>query len=172
MTKQRMARISLVGIVIFGLLLSGQIIYKNNWIDGQLAKNSRQISGVQSAQVMSENGLQVLEVTTNHIQNLSNVSQQLENIAGKRPIRFKDQRNAELEKVFSQMEFPLQEGITRGNFTQMEQTLQQQAVQAGMTLNITMDSDAIYLTLTKGQAQLVQVVERHGQEKFLNSISQ
>lgn len=172
MTKQRIARISLVGILIFGLLLGGQIIYKKNWVDQQLAKESRQISGVLSAQVVSENSQSFIEVTTNYLQNLSKAGQQLEAIAGQRPIRFKDQRTPELEKLLAQMEFPLQEGIIRGNFTQMEQTVQQQAAQAGVTLDLSIDSEGIYVNLTQGQAQLLEVVERHAQGRFLPSISQ
>lgn len=172
MMKQRIMRISLGGILVFGLLLGGQILYKNNWVNGQLAQNSRQISGVISAQMTADNGHEVLEVTTNHVQNLAEVGQQLETLAGQHPIRLKDQRTLELEKLLAKMEFPLQEGIARGNFTQMEETLQQQASQAGVTLELSMDSEEIFLNLTQGQAQLLEVVERTGQGKFLPSVSQ
>ncbi|HVJ49510.1 hypothetical protein [Desulfitobacterium sp.] len=172
MMKQRIARISLVGILIFGLLLGGQFIYKNNWVNGHLAKDSQQISGVLSAQVVSENGQQILEVTTDHLQNLAEVEQQLEKLAGQRPIRLKDQRTPELEKLLAKMEFPLQEGIARGDFVQMEQTLQQQAAQTGVTIDLSMNNEKIFLNLTQGQAQLLEVVERSTQGKFLASVSQ
>ncbi|WP_434512685.1 hypothetical protein [Desulfitobacterium sp. AusDCA] len=169
MMKQRIARVSLIGMLIFGLLLGGQILYKNNWTNGQLVKDSRQISGVLSAQVVTENGQQILEVKVDHVQNLKKVGEQLENIAGQRPIRFNDQRTPELEKVLAQMEFPLQESVARGNFTEMQQKLQELADQAGVTLELSMDNEGIYLNLTKGQAQLVEVIERHAQGKFLES---
>ncbi|WP_425802319.1 hypothetical protein ACHOLT_15215 [Desulfitobacterium sp. Sab5] len=169
MMKQRIARVSLIGMLIFGLLLGGQILYKNNWTNGQLVKDSRQISGVLSAQVVTENGQQILEVKVDHVQNLKKVGEQLENIAGQRPIRFNDQRTPELEKVLAQMEFPLQESVARGNFTEMQRKLQELADQAGVTLELSMDNEGIYLNLTKGQAQLVEVIERHAQGKFLES---
>lgn len=172
MMKQRIARVSLTGILIFGLLLGGQILYKNIWTNGQLDKDSRQISGVLSAQVVSENGQQVLEVKTDHLQNLDKVGQQLESIAGQRPIRFMDQRSPELEKVLAQMEFPLQESVARGNFTEMQQKLQDLAGQAGIKMELSMDSEEIYLNLTKGDAQLVEILERHAQGKFLESVKQ
>lgn len=172
MMKQRIARVSLTGILIFGLLLGCQILYKNVWTNGQLDKDSRQISGVLSAQVVSENGQQVLEVKTDHLQNLDKVGQQLESIAGQRPIRFMDQRSPELEKVLAQMEFPLQESVARGNFTEMQQKLQDLADQAGIKMELSMDSEEIYLNLTKGDAQLVEVLERHAQGKFLESVKQ
>lgn len=169
MMKQRIARVSLIGILIFGLLLGGQILYRNNWTNGQLTKDSREISGVQSAQVLTENGRQILEVKVDHVQNLEKVGKQLESIAGQRPIRFNDQRTSELEKVLAQMEFPLQESVARGNFTEMQQKLQLLADQAGVTLELSMDDEGIYLNLTKGEAQLVEVIERHAQGKFLES---
>lgn len=169
MTKQRILRISLAGILIFGLLLGGQIIYKNNWVNGQLSKNSSQLSGVISAQVITDNHQKVLEVTTDHVQNLAKVGEQLEIIAGQYPIRLKDQRTPELEKLLNQMEFPIQEAMARGNYTQMEETLQQLASQTGVSLELSMDSEGIYVNLTQGQAQLLEVVERNGQHKFLSS---
>ncbi|AHF06644.1 hypothetical protein DESME_05935 [Desulfitobacterium metallireducens DSM 15288] len=172
MMKQRILRISFVGILAFGLLLGGQILYRTNWVNGQLAQNSRQISGVISAQITAENGQKVLEVTTNHVQNLEKVGQQLETLAGENPIRLKDQRTPELERLMAKMEFPLQEGITQGNFTQMEETLQQQATQARVDLELSMNSEGIYVNLTQGQAQLLEVIERPGQGKFLPSRSQ
>lgn len=172
MMRQRIARVSLSGILIFGLLLGGQILYKDIWTNGQLDKDSRQISGVLSAQVVSENGRQVLEVKTDHLQNLEKVGQQLESIAGQRPIRFNDQRSPELENVLAQMEFPLQESIARGNFTEMQQKLQDLADRAGVTIELSMDNEKIYLNLTKGEDQLVEVIERHAQGKFLESVKQ
>lgn len=170
MMKQRIARVSVIGILIFGLLLSGNILYNNNWINGQLVKDTHEISGVLSAQVVSENGRQILEVKTDHLQNLDKVGQQLESIAGQRPIRFMDQRSPELEKVLAQMEFPLQESIARGNFTEMQQKLQGLADRAGVTMELSMDNEEIYLNLTKGEDQLVEVIERHAQGKFLESV--
>lgn len=172
MMKQRIARVSLIGMLIFGLLLGGQILYKNNWTNGQLAKDSRAISGILSAQVVTENGRQILEVKVDRVQNLEKVGEQLESIAGQRPIRFNDQRTPELENVLAQMEFPLQESVARGNFTEMQQKLQDLAVQAGVTLELSMDDEGIYVTLTKGEGQLVEVIERHAQGKFLKSVKQ
>lgn len=172
MMKQKILRISLAGILVFGILLGGQILYSNNWVNGKLAQNSRQINGVILAQLTAENGQKVLEVTTNHVQNLERVKQQLETLAGQHPIRLKDQRTPELEKLLAKMEFPLQEGIALGNFTQMEATLQQQAAQAGVNLELAMDGEGIYVNLTQGQDQLLEVIERPGQGKFLPSVSQ
>ncbi|MEA4901262.1 hypothetical protein [Desulfitobacterium sp.] len=172
MMRQRIMRVSLVSILVFGLLLGGQIIYRNTYTNGQLNKNGRQIPGVVSAELISENGQKVLEVTTNHIEDFEKAGQQLETLAGEHPIRIKDQRTPELEKLMSQMQFSLQEGIVRGNFTQMEEMLQQLASQAGVTLELSMDSEGIYVNLTQGQAQLLEVVERPGQGKYLQSEGQ
>ena len=169
MTKQRIALISLISIIIFGLLLSGQLVYKKKWVNGTLTQESQQIQGVQSAEIITQDGQSELLVQTKQISNLQSVSQQLQRLSGKHPIRFVDQRTPELENIFQKMQFSLQEGIARGNFTQMEQTLIELADKTGVKMSLAMDSEAIYLTLSKEEGQLVAVIERHGQGIFLPS---
>lgn len=169
MTKQRIALISLIGILVFGLLLSGQLVYKNKWVNGTLTQESQQIQGVLSAKIASHDGQSEILVQTSQIDNLQKASLQLQKISGMRPIRYVDQRTPELERIFQQMQFPIQEGIAKGNFTQMEQTLRELADKNNVTLNLAMDNAAIYLTLTQDESQLVAVLERHGQGTFLPS---
>lgn len=167
MTKQRITLISLVGLLVLVLLLGGQILYKKNWIDANLLHSSQQIAGVQSAKIVEVNGQQELDVVTNNMTNLREATIKLEELAGKLPIRFLDQRDPQLTALFDQMQFALQEGIARGNFTEMEQIIKKQAQEAGVKLGFTMDNDNLYLTLTKGKSQLVEVLERHDQGQFL-----
>jgi hypothetical protein len=169
MTRQRIALISLISIIIFVLLLGGELVYKNKWVNGTLTQESQQISGVQSAEIVKINGQSELLVQTGQINNLQTVSQQLQRIANKQPIRFIDHRTPELEKIFQQMQFPLQEAIVRGNFTEMEQALRELADKEGVKMTLTMDSEAIYMTLDKENGQLVAVIERHGRGIFLPS---
>lgn len=169
MTKQRIALISLIGILVFGLLLGGQLVYKNKWVNGNLTQQSLEIEGVISAEVITKDGLSELQVKTSQVENLQNVSSELKTVSGKHPIRLIDQRTDELEKIFQQMQFSLQEGIIRGNFTEMERNVRELADKSGVEVSLTMDSEAIYLTLNAEEAQLLEVIERHGQGVFLPS---
>ncbi|HHY27222.1 MAG TPA: hypothetical protein GX523_10870 [Desulfitobacterium dehalogenans] len=170
MTKQRLTIISLVSILIFGLLLSGKLLYENKWLEGSLIKESQQISGVISAEILNRQGASEMLVNTGQVSNLQTICTQLKTISGARPIRLADQRTPELEEIYQQMQFAIQEGIAMGNFTQMRETLTTQAEQAGVIMNLAMDNEAIYLVLTKGENQLVSVIERHGQGLFLPSV--
>lgn len=169
MTKQRIMLISLVGILIFGLLLGGKLIYQKKWLDVTMLHQSQQIPGVNSAKIVQDNGQQEMVVITNHLTNLRQASQTLEKLAGNLPIRYLDRSDDNLKKVFDQMQFALQEGIARGNFTEMEQNVRTQAEKAGVQLELEMDNDAIYVIMNHGDAQLIEVIERHGQGKFLPS---
>jgi hypothetical protein len=169
MTKQRMALVSLISILVFGLLLGGQLIYQNKWVNGNLTQESQQIQGVLSAEIITYDQRSEILVKTGHIKNLQSVSAQLQKISGTKPIRFVDQRTPELERIFQHMQFPLQEGIKIGNFTQMENNLRKIAGDAGVNIELAMDSEAIYLDLNKEESQLLAVVERHGQGIFLPS---
>jgi hypothetical protein len=167
MGKQRILLISLVGFLIFGLLLGGKVVYQKKWQDVSVLRQSQQIPGVVSAKVVNNNGVKELDVVTNKLTNLRQASLALQKLAGNVPIRFLDQNNDALKKVFGQMQFALQEGIAQGNFTEMEQKARDQAEKAGMQLELEIDNDAIYVVLNQGDAQLLEVIERRGQVKYL-----
>ena len=169
MTRQRILLISLIGILIFGLLLGGTFVYQKKWVDVSIMRQSQQIPGVISAKTVQNNGQKEMVVETNHLSNLRQTSQELEKLAGNLPIRYLDRTNDSLNKLFGQMQFALQEGISRGNFTEMEQNVKNQADKAGVQLELEMDSNAIYVVMTQRDAQLIEVIERNGQGKFLPS---
>lgn len=167
MGKQRILLIGLVGFLIFGLLLGGKVVYQKKFQDVSLLRQSQQITGVVSAKIVNNNGLKEMDVVTNKITNLRQASLSLQKLADNLPIRFLDQNNDALNKVFGQMQFALQEGIARGDFTGMEQKVRGQAERAGVQLELEIDNDAIYVILNQGDAQLLEVIERHGQVKYL-----
>lgn len=172
MTKQRILLISLVGLLVFGLLLGSKVVYQKKWIDVSILSQSQQIPGVASAKTVQKNGQSEIDVVTNQMTNLRQVSLSLEKLAGELPIRYLDRTNETLDNLFGQMQFALQEGIARGNFTEMAQNVRMQAEKAGVQLELEMDNDAIYVILNQGDAQLIEVLERHGQVKFLPSEKQ
>ncbi len=167
MEIRRILLIGLVGFLIFGLLLGGMFVYQKNWQDVSIQSQSQQIPGVVSAKIVKNNGLKELDVVIDQITDLRRAGLALQKIADDLPIRFFDQNNDDLKEVFGQMQFALQEGIALGNFTEMEQKVRAQAEQAGMQLELEIDGDAIYVILNQGEAQLVAVLERHGQGKYL-----
>ena len=172
MTKRRILLISLVGLLIFALLLGSKVVYQRKWIDVTILSQSQQISGVVSAKTVLNNGQNEMDVVTNHMANLRQASLALEKLAGELPIRYLDRNNDTLNALFEQMQFAFQEGIARGNFTEMAQNVRTQAEKAGVQLELEMDNDAIYVILNQGDAQLIEVIERHGQVKFLPSRKQ
>lgn len=167
MGKQRILLISLVGFLIFGLLLGGKVVYQKKWQDVSVLRQSQQIPGVVSAKVVNNNGLKEMDVVTDKITNLRQASLALQKLADNLPIRFLDRNNDALKKVFGQIQFALQEGIAQGDFTGMEQKVRIQAERAGIQLELEIDNDAIYVILNQGDAQLLEVIERHGQVKYL-----
>ncbi|KUO74637.1 MAG: hypothetical protein APF81_13065 [Desulfosporosinus sp. BRH_c37] len=167
MGKQRIMLISLVGFLIFGLLLGAKVVYQKKWIDVTIISQSQQIPGVVSAKILKNNGQSEMDVVTNHMTNLRQASLALEKLAGELPIRYLDRNNDTLNKLFGQMQFAFQEGIARGNFTEMAQNVRTLAEKAGVQLELEIDNNAIYVILNQGDAQLLEVIERHGQVKYL-----
>ena len=91
MTKQRILLISFVGLLIFGLLLGGKVVYQKKWLDVTILSQSQQIPGVVSAKTVQKNGQNEMVVVTNHLTNLRQASLALEKLAGELPIRYLDQ---------------------------------------------------------------------------------
>ena len=167
MTRQRILLISLVGFLIFGALLGGKLVYQKKWVDVTVMSQSQQIPGIVSAKFVTNNGLKEMVVTTEHLTNLRQASNTLVKLAEGVPIRFMDHENEALEKLYGQIQFALQEGIARGNFTEMDESVRAQAEKAGVQLELEMDNDAIYVLLNQGDAQLIEVIERNGLVRFL-----
>ncbi len=167
MINRRILLISLVGFLIFGVLLGGKIIYQKQWVDVSILSKSQEIPGVVSSKVVSKNSLKEMVVVTDQLTNLRQASQALKKLADNVPIRFIDQRNDSLDKLFGQIQFALQEGIVLGNFTEMAQSVRAQAEKEGVQIELEMDNEAIYVILNQEQAQLIEVIERNGQGKFL-----
>lgn len=83
MTNRRILLISLVGFLIFGLLLGGKFVYQKQWVDVTILSQSQEIPGVVSAKVESHNGLKEMVVKTNQITNLRQACQILKKVSGK-----------------------------------------------------------------------------------------
>lgn len=167
MTKQRIALISVVALAVFALLLGGQTLYKRNYSDAAVLKQVLQIPGVTGAEVIKHNGSDLLVVETTRVSNLRQMVQELDQVEGTLPILIRDERNSELEEVYDEMQFAIQEGIVRGNFTEMAESVEEQAAQAGVEAQLAMDGQRIYLTLNQEEAQLVAVIERYAQGAYL-----
>lgn len=172
MGKQRILLISLIGVLMFGLLFGCKIIYQKNWQDGSLLRQSQQIPGVVSAEIVDVNGQKELDVVTEQVVNFRQTCLALQKLTGDMPIRFLDQSNDELNRIFAQMQFALQEGIALGDFTGMEEKVRAQAEAAGVQYELEMDNEAIYVLLNQGDAQLLEVVERREQVKYLSTEKQ
>ena len=167
MVKQRILLISLVGFLIFGLLLGGKFVYQKKFQDVSILQQSQQIPGVVSAKVVTIKGVKELDVATNKMTNLRQASLSLQKLDVNLPIRFLDQNNEALKNVSGQMQFVIQEGLAQGDFTGMEQKVRIQAEKAGIQLDLEIDNDAIYVILTQGNAQLIDVIERNGKVNYL-----
>lgn len=72
-----------------------------------------------------------------------------------------DQRSPELEQLYYNMHFQIQEALATGNFSQMKVRLEELAHGAGVTdLRVTVEHDRIYVQFSKGAHYLYEVVDR------------
>jgi len=166
-TKQRIAIIGILSLLTFGLLFGGQLIYKKHWADADLLQKVEQVKGIEEASIVrSPNGRFELQVKTEKVDDLQQLAEELLQHVEDMPIIIIDNRSAELEALYDQMQFAIHEGLVQGNFTAMADRLRQLAEQANAEIDLTMDHDNIYLSLSDGDHQLLSIVERHGQGIF------
>ena len=169
MSKKEIIRTAVTALIVLGLLIGGNFLYKKFWLEKNLAEQVSNIPGITAAQIVEQRGQRELDIQTGEVENLPKLCEQLDDMVDGTPIRFTDNRSDELNNLYRQMEFALQEGIVQGNFTKMLEVIQEQSAKAGVKVTLDMDSDRIYLLLTKDGKQLISVLERKEKGLYLPS---
>ncbi len=81
--------------------------------------------------------------------------------AGSAKILLSDNRSPELQALLEKTRFSIEEGIAKGNFTEMEKAIDSAAKEAKLDrYGIFMDAEAVYLQFHKGDNYLYQVFPR------------
>lgn len=152
-------------LVLFG----GQTIWHTFAVAKPLDNAFEGIDGIQSVawnKEKSDKAAVVLQVSLDHVTNLqttyTDIQERAKNILGKSTFRIviRDSRNPELEQVYHEMHFHIQEAIATGRFGNMAEHVKEKALEAGIDAQISVDAYNVYLQLSQGDANLYRVIPR------------
>ncbi len=151
------------------ILFGGQTAWHAFAVAKPLDNAFEGIDGVQSVTWNKEKNDQaavVLQVSLDQVANLqttySDIQERAKKILGKSAFRIvvHDDRNPELEQVYHDMHFHIQEAIATGGFGDMAGQINKQAAAAGVNAQVYVDSSSVYLQLSQGEADLYRVIPR------------
>ncbi len=154
--------------VTVAVLVAGQLTWQKYAVARPLDAGLRDIAGVTAASLEEgKNGDLTINVTLgNNVDNLAKtygaVGDTAKRILGRRPasIVLADSRSPELERLYYDLNLPVQEGIFTGNFTAMADRIAARARAAGATAKVSVDAASVYVQLTREGAALYAVVPR------------
>ena len=170
-----MSRIRLVPtlisfLVAFAVLFGGWNVYRNYGLEHPAEQKLQQIPYVTEAHVNMKGQKRNVTITlSNHIPDLQttyhalqqNVEQTLGNDT---TITVVDHRSNELIQLYQTFQPILFEGIHKGNYTEMIQSIQTTAQHSGVSAKVTMDMNHVYLQMTKGNNQLDEIIPYTNQQ--------
>ncbi len=154
--------------VTVGVLVCGQFLWNKYAIAKPLDNGLQQVQGVEAASweegKTSENA--ALDITLDQVDDLQKtygeITETTKKTLGRKAFRIvlHDHRTPELERLYYNVQYNIQEAIFTGNFSTMAGAVRQQAEAAGAEAKIYVDTGNVYIQLTKGAGTLYSVVPR------------
>lgn len=104
-----------------------------------------------------------LRSTENLVGAYKEIKRTVNNALGSRPfvLELADNRDASLEEAFYQSQFIIYQAIAQGSFKEMEIEVNAHARAVGASARMYIDSENVYLVLTKGDRYLNAVIPRN-----------
>jgi hypothetical protein len=162
-------------ILTAAFLFYGQALWHNYAVAKPLDKALLEVNGVEKVTWHKKDDVTTIEVTLNHANNFATTYTQIttaaKQIAGQNQVQIKinDHRTPELEQLYYDIHYYLQEAITTGSFAAMQEHVQQKVAEQGATANIYVDTDSVYVKIAKGETELYTIIPRPGHIKEAKS---
>ncbi|SMC77015.1 hypothetical protein [Sporomusa malonica] len=161
-------------VLTLSVLFGGQLLWNKYAVANPINKAFLNIEGIESATVgrlneQGKNSEQIkIYVKLAHVTNLqklyAEMADRLKQVSGGREyeIIIQDNRTPELEQFYYSIHYQIQEAIFTGNFATMAERIESKANSAGVTTQMYVDTQNIYLKITKGTNEMYVVIVRDG----------
>ena len=166
----RIFKCFLAFIVTLFMLLVGQILWQNYGVNMPLEKSLQSIDGVKNI-VWNKNSKIAepaqIEVTLGNVANIQKTYKEIHQKSGKvlgvRPynIIIKDNRTPELENIYNDINYYVQKAISDGDFPLLAQKTEDIAKQVGVSAEVFVDEQYVYIQLNKEDTSLYMVALRY-----------
>lgn len=156
-------------VVTLAVIYAGQALWQKHFVSQPLDKALKAISEVQKAELEEGGKLNeplVVHVTLDNVNNLQDtykaINDKIQEAYGNKAykLEIKDSRSPELEQLFNDINYYVQEAIVDGNFPLLAEKSGEMAKKLGIECKIFVDSENIYVQLSGKSASLYDVVPR------------
>ncbi|MBP2649689.1 MAG: hypothetical protein H6Q74_514 [Firmicutes bacterium] len=157
--------------ITVAVLVGGQLLWNNYGVKKPLDKSLQIIPGIEAvtwAETGKNTDSLVITVTLGKVSDLQQTYKQIvetsKQVLGRRPftINLKDHRSPELEALYYDSHYYVQEAIVTGKFTSMAEAIKARAADSEVEEKVYVDDKYVYIGLSKGQSALYAVVNRSG----------
>ncbi len=161
-------------VITLGLLFGVQGLAREKLISDPLEQFYRHAPGVQHFAIANHNGATVISLTLGQVADLEQTYLFLQDRTatflppGSFHLHLLDHRDASLTAAYEQMSLAIQQGITTGEFVNMQQMLVKEGKAFGLSrVAVEADDYNIYVQLGHGSHYLYAVVPRHPSKEQL-----
>ena len=154
-------------LITLALLLGGQLLYEKDFVKDGLDQQVAKVATVDDLRVAKDEKPPAVYVRINNAQDLETDYQGLTDVIRKQlgpqyKVVMLDNRTPELQSLYEQGSFAIQEAIATGNYQAMQQSVTQLAAANKVQSNISVDSYNVYLELRdeQGSGYLYEVIPR------------
>ncbi|UOF89681.1 hypothetical protein LSG31_17615 [Fodinisporobacter ferrooxydans] len=173
MSRIRIIPTLVVIVITLSILFGGWAVYKNFGLEHPAEQALKQVPSVQSVKVMISNQNRTVKVTVWNVQDLQSTYHKikqvvLQSLGSDTQIQVVDTRSEALAHLYQTLQPVLYEGIHKGNYTEMIQTIESRAKQANVVANVSMDSANVYIQLTQDSHQLDDIIPYNNQQQGVN----
>lgn len=151
------------------ILFFGQALWHSYAVAKPLDKVLQDINGVEQVTWHEKSRLSeiaTIDITLKNADNFASTYAQIEEAAKQIlghngfQIKINDHRTVELEQLYYTVHYYLQEAIATGNFSLMNERVQQKVTQQGAAADIYVNANYIYLKLAKGNDDMYVLIPR------------
>jgi hypothetical protein len=170
-----MSRIRIVPAIVaffvtLALLFGGWAVYRNYGLVHPVEQDLLHIYNVTHADVIVNNQNRSVKVEVSEVKDLQSTYTKLRQIVDQSlgadtQIDVTDSRSSELTELYQTYQPILFEGIHKGNYVEMIQSIVGKAKQSGVNAKITMDKNHVFIQLSKDNKQLDEIVTYSNQQQ-------
>jgi hypothetical protein len=163
----------LVLVITLAVLFGGQLLWNKYAVANPINEMFKNIDGVESATVgrLTDQGKNnekfKIYVRLSNVPDLQKaygeITDGLNQIdSGKKyDIVIEDKRTPDLERFYYDIHYYIQEAISTGNFATMAERIEAKAETAGITAKVYVDTQNVYLQMTKSGAEMYVIIARN-----------
>lgn len=155
-------------VICLGLLLAGQLLYEKYYLRENIYEELWKVVKFDEIRIEKQEKPPTVYLRTSQAGNLQVVYQDVEQVVKQQlgpqyRIVFQDERTPELQTLYENCQFAIQEAMVTGGFRQMQQTVRQLAGDEGVDCRLFIDSSNVYLALSDRKGYLYEIIPRASQ---------